>query len=249
MSNYERNNTMVACIVAVIAVGALAVVGFTYLGNLDFNWNLTPVHFSYDESVGSTTGTVALDVDIATGGVQVKFEDNATLLYRIDFVMENRSYVQYGEPTVAFADNVITLQHEVGGANITLGTGINYTITVELATGGIAVILSEGGVGNVSLTTGTGGIDLTILDDVTVVGNPTISLATTTGGVALVVDLPVGIGGSFDASTVTGGVNVLAPSWVEISSSHYETSDYETALQSVTITAHVTTGGIQATLT
>jgi len=104
-------------------------------------------------------------------------------------------------------------------------------------------------VGDVSLDTTTGGISLQMSDDVVLLGNATFDLDTTTGGIDLTVDYPTGVGGSIECAVGVGGVDITATGWTQITSNHYETSDYDTAAQTLTIVAETTTGGIDATVT
>jgi hypothetical protein len=250
MSNYQRNTSMVVCIFAVIIVGAIAVGALSYFGTSWFNWNNATTDFHFDAEVGATTGTVTLDIDLTTGGVAITFVDNASLLYDIDIEVQNTTLERDGAPTVTFTSNTIGLAYTTAGVNLTLGSGVNYTLDVDTTTGGISAELVDGAhVGDVSLTAGTGAISLAMTDDVVLLGNATFDLDTTTGGVKVVVDLPSGIGGSVEAAVGVGGVDITALGWTEITSNHYETSDYDTASQTLTVVIETTTGGITATFT
>ncbi|MFW9965069.1 MAG: hypothetical protein ACFFCX_15975 [Candidatus Sifarchaeia archaeon] len=250
MSNYQRNTSMVVCIFAVIVVGAIAVGALSYFGTNWFNWSSATTDFSFDAEVGATTGTVNLDVDLAAGGVLITFVDNATLLYDIDIEVQNTTLDQDGEPSVTFVSNTIGLNYAAAGVNITLGSGVNYTLDVDVTTGGIDVVLADGAhVGDISLTLTTGGIELVMTDQVVLIGSPTFDLATTTGGVSVIVDVPTGIGGSVECAVGTGGVDITAAGWIQITSSHYETTDYDTATQTLTVIVETTTGGITAIFT
>ena len=241
---------MVACIFAVIIVGAIAVGALSYYGTM--NWNLNPgtTDFAFEAEVGATTGNVTLDIDLDAGGVSITFVDNATLLYDIDIEVDNTTLANDGEPTVTFAANTIGLDYTAGGVNITLGSGVNYTLDIVAAAGGVSVVLGDGAhVEDVTVQLTAGGISLVMTDDVYLLGSPTFSLDTTTGGISIIADIPTGIGGSIECTTGLGGVDITAPGWTEITSSHYETSDYSTASQSLTIIAETTTGGINAVVT
>ncbi|MHA2351642.1 MAG: LiaF domain-containing protein, partial [Candidatus Thorarchaeota archaeon] len=104
-------------------------------------------------------------------------------------------------------------------------------------------------VGDVSLTAETGGISLAMTDDVVLLGNATFDLDATTGGITVVVDLPTGVGGSVEAAVGLGGVDITATGWTQITSNHYESSDYDTASQTLTVVIETTTGGVSATFT
>jgi hypothetical protein len=248
MSNYQRNTSVVVCIFAVIIVGAIAVGALSFWGNSWFNWSSAETDFNFDAEVGVTTGTVTLDIDLDVGGVSITFVDNASLLYDVDITVQNTTLERDGAPTVTFTSNTIGIDYTAAGVNITLGSGVNYTLDIDTTTGGIAVVLVDGAhVGDVTLTTETGGISLTMTDDVVLLGNATFDLDATTGGISVVVDVPTGIGGSVECATSIGSVDVTALGWTEITSNHYETSDYNTASQTLTVVLETTTGGITAT--
>jgi len=244
---------MVICIFAVLVVGAISVGLLSYYGTNNWNWNYDPTattDFSFEAEVGATNETVTLDIDITTGGVSVVFVDNASLLYDIDIEVDNTTLALDGAPTVTFVSNTIRLNYSTAGVNITLGSGVNYTIDIDVTTGGIAAVLSVGAnVGDVTIHTTTGGISLVMTDDVVLLGNATFDLSTTTGGISILADLPTDIGGSIECSVVTGDVDITAPGWTEITSNHYETSDYDTISQILTIVVQVTTGAIDAIVT
>jgi len=243
---------MVVCIFAVIVVGAIAVGLISYYGNTSWNWNLNPAttDFAFQAEVGATNETVTLDVDLTTGGINVIFVDNASLLYDIDISVQNTTLEVDGAPTVTFLSNTIGLDYTAAGVNITLGSGVNYTIIIHTTTGGVALEFGEGAhVGNVTISVTTGGIALEMTDDVVLMGSPTFDLQTTTGGISIDVDLPSGIGGSIECAVTTGGVDITATGWTQITSNHYETSDYDTASQTLTVVAETTTGGINAVFT
>ena len=252
MSNYQRNTSVVACIFAVLIIGAASIGLLAYYGTNTFDWNLNPAttDFHFESEVGTVNETVTLDFDLTTGGVSVVFVNDSSVLYDIDIEVANTTLETEGNPTVTFASNTIRFEYTAAGVNVTLGSGVNYTLNIHTTTGGIAVILGEGShIGDVTLLTSTGGILVTMTDDAILFGDPTFDLETSTGGISVVVDLPVNVGGSFEGTATTGGVSITAPGWTEITSRHYETTDYETALQSLTVLAETSTGGISAVLT
>jgi hypothetical protein len=241
---------MVVCIFAVLIVGAIAVGALTYYGTSWTNWSFAKTDFYFDAEVGATTGTVTLDIHLSTGGVSIAFVDNASLLYDIEIEVQNTTLEIDGNPSVTFTSNTIRLDYTTAGVNITLGSGVNYTLDVDVATGGIDVELVDGAhVGDVTINTETGGISLVMTDDVVLLGNATFDLDATTGGISVVVDLPTGIGGSVEAAVVTGGVDITATGWTQITPNHYESSDYDTASQTLTVVIVTTTGGITAVFT
>ncbi len=241
---------MVICIFSILVIGAISVGLISYYGANTWNWNKATTDFSFEAEVGATNETVTLDIDIATGGIAILFVDNESLLYKIDVEVQNTTLETEGNPTVTFASNTIGLTYPAAGVNITLGSGVNYTIDVDVNTGAIAVVLGPGAhVGDVSLDTTTDAISIIMTDDVVLLGNATFNLAATTGGIDILVDYPTGIGGSVECSVVTGSVDITAIGWTEITANHYETSDYDTASQTLTIIAQTTTGSIAAIMT
>jgi hypothetical protein len=247
---------MVVCIFAVIVVGAIAVGVISYYGTNTWNWNLNPAStdFTFEADVGATNETVTLDVGVTTGGVNVIFVNNASLLYDIAIRVQNTTLEQDGAPTVTFVSNTIGIDYTAAGVNITLGSGVNYSLVIHATTGGVALDLTDGAhIGDVTVSVTTGGIALDMTDDVILMGSPTFDLKTTTGGILINVALPTGIGASMEGAATTGAVDITAAGWNKITdltnSKHYETADYDTALQTLTVIAETTTGGINAVFT
>ncbi len=250
MSSYQRNNTMVACILSVLIVGAIAVGALTYYGTTSWNWSQATTDFAFEAEVGATTGTVTLDINVGAGAVAVTFVDNATLLYDIDVEVLNRTVEAEGAPTVSFAGNVITFDYTAAGVNITLGSGVNYTMNIAVTSGGLDLHFIGGAhIGDVNATVTAGGMGLLFTDDVVLLGSPTFDLYAGSGAMTLNVGLPAGVGGSVECASVHGGVYITAPGWTAITSNHYETSDYDTAPQSLSVIAQTSSGAITATLT
>jgi hypothetical protein len=247
MNSYERNTGMVVCIIGVLIVGAVVVGALSYFGPTTWGWFIgdDTVYYHFDSAVGPTTGTVNLDVDVTTGAVNIDFEDNATLLYRIDVGVSNRTVQDIGAPTVTFSANTITLDYTTLATNITLGSGVNYTLDVTTDTGAVDCDVTQGAhIGDVTITTGTGVIDFFIGSGVVIFGSPDFNFETTTGAVDLNIVIPSGIGGSIEAAVGTGSVDIDAPGWTEITSNHYESSDYDTAIQRVTVVVQTGTGTV-----
>jgi hypothetical protein len=193
---------------------------------------------------------VTLDIDLTAGGVTVTFVNDSTLLYDIEIEVQNTTIAIDGEPTVTFASNKIGLDYTAAGVNITLGTGVNYTIDINAEGGGVSVDLdNDAHIGDVTIQTTAGGISLSMSDNVVLIGSPTFDIGTTAGGITLLIDLPANVGGSIECTVSLGGADITAAGWTEVTSTHYETSDYDTAPQSLTITADAELGGITATLT
>jgi hypothetical protein len=250
MSNYQRNTSMVVCIFAVIIIGAVAVGAISYYGSNWFNWSTATTEFHFDGAVGATTGTVILDINLDAGGLLITFVDNASLLYQIDMEVQNSTLERDGNPSVTFSSNTIGLDYTAAGVNITLGSGVNYTFNVDVTSGGIAMNLVNGAhIGDISVTTQASGVSLVMTDDVVLVGNATFNIESTAGGISVVVDVPSGVGGSVECVAGVGGVDITAPSWTEITSNHYESSDYDTASQTLTVIIETSAGGITAVFT
>ena len=252
LSNYQRNTSLVICIFAVLVIGAVAVGMISFYGTNTWNWNTNPAttDFSFEAETGATNETVTLDVDLSVGGISITFVDNESLLYDIDMEVQNTTVVTDGAPTVTFTSNTIRLDYTTAGVNITLGSGVNYTLNIHTTTGGISAVIGVGAhVGDVTLDTTTGGVSLIMTDDAVLIGNATFDLSTTTGGISIIADYPTGIGGSIECAVGVGAVDITATGWTEITANHYETSDYDTAAQTLTIIAQTTTGGIDAIIT
>ncbi|MHA1933989.1 MAG: hypothetical protein ACW97A_01790 [Candidatus Thorarchaeota archaeon] len=254
-----RNTGMIMFIIGVIVVSSITIAGLVYFASTNFpndgigpigdpNWDNTTA-YSFTRTETTMPASVDLDIDLDVGGVNVIFIDDPTLLYQIDMIVPNRTIELHGAPSVAYIANTITLDYQVAGVNVTLGNATCYSFDLDVITGGVGANLNGSAcVSDVDLNVVTGGISLGTTNDVTLVGNVTFSIRTVTGGVSVNAALPADIGGSFEGSTTTGSIDVTAPGWTEITPSHYETSDYDTASQTVTIIAIVTTGGISATL-
>jgi hypothetical protein len=249
---YQRNTTMVVCVVLVIAIGGILVGLLAFYSPLPggWNWSDATTDFSFDDTLGSRTGTVELDLDLSVGGVKITFENDSNLLYRIDMEVPNNTIAEHGDPVVTFSSNTITLDYPVAEVNVTLGGGVNYTLDVTISTGAINLELTLGAhIGDVALNTSVGAISLVMTDDVVVNGDVEFSLLTSVGSIDVVAGLPTDVGGSFDATTSIGSIDVVAPGWTETTSDHYETDDYNTASNTVTITAITGTGSVNAVLT
>ncbi|MHA2313008.1 MAG: hypothetical protein ACXADF_16085 [Candidatus Thorarchaeota archaeon] len=250
MNSYERNTGMVVCIIAVLIVGAVVVGALSYFGPTTWGWGFPvddTVYYHFDSTVGATTGTVNLDVDVETGAVNIDFEDNATLLYRIDVGVSNRTVQDTSAPTVTFSANTIKLAYSTLATNITLGSGVNYTLDVLAGTGAVDCNVIDGAhIGDVSMTTTTGAIDFYVGSGVVIIGSPDFSFETTTGAIDLNIVLPTGVGGSIEGAVGTGIIDIDAPGWTEITSSHYESTDFDTADQTVTVVVQTGTGFVDA---
>jgi len=250
MSNYERNTSLVVCIFAVIIVGAIAAGALSFYGNTWFNWSNATTDYHFDAEVGATTGTVTLDIDLSAGAVDITFVDNTSLLYEIDMEVQNHTIQEYGAPTVTFSSNTITLDYAAGSVNITLGTGLNYTIDIDTSAGTVSAELVDGAhVGDVAITTEAGTISLEMTDGVVLYGNATFNLHTTVGDIDVIADLPAGVGGSVECVTDLGDVEITATGWTQITSRHYESTDYDTASQTLTVIAETDVGGITTIFT
>lgn len=257
---YERNNTMVACILAFVIVGAVAVGGLLLLGTT--NWNFNPIIttppndwdegelFEFELTDASMPATVTLNIDITTGGIQVLFIDDANLVYEISIWVPNATLEVHGDPTVEYATDTITVDYPTAGVNVTLGSGTTYVMDLDTTTGAIVIVLtSDANVGDIDIDVTTGGIDFTMTNDVTISGDLTFNLRTTTGAIAVNVGIPTDVGGRFTGSVTTGSVDVTPVGWSLISANHYETSNYDSASDTITIVTSTTTGGINAVLT
>ncbi|MFW9919934.1 MAG: hypothetical protein ACFFED_10060 [Candidatus Thorarchaeota archaeon] len=256
MNNYERNNTMVACVIAFIIVGGAALGGLFLLGSLNIspwipnnnNWDEGTL-FEFERTGETIPDEIAVNVDIGVGAIYVRYVNDPALTYEISIWVPNNTLETEGNPTVAWSSNTITVEYQTCGINITLGVNATYSLNLETSTGAIAIELdNQAHVGSINATTSTGAIALDMTDDVVIEGDITFDLHTSTGAIALAVDLPTGVGGHFIGSTGTGSVDVTPVGWSVVIPNVYETSDYDTATDTVTITATTGTGSVAATL-
>lgn len=248
--SYERNKTMVICIFAIIAVGAITVGLLASNNSWGWNFDNTTIDYHFEVDVGSTTGTVELDLDLNAAAVRITFEDNASLLYSIDIEVQNQTVTEHGAPSVTFVSGTIALNYPAGDVNVTLGSGVNYTIDVYTDAGAQTLVLTDGAhIGDITLETQAGAITVTMSDDVEIYGNVNFDFTTTTGAITLTLDLPEVIGGDFDADASIGGVTVTPVGWTQILGDHYQTDNYASATYIISITASTSVGAISATLT
>ncbi|MHA2060428.1 MAG: hypothetical protein ACW976_06600, partial [Candidatus Ranarchaeia archaeon] len=227
------------CIIALVGIVAISVAGITYFNSVQWPdpFGDEPVYYHFDRGP-SGPEPVTLDIQISVGSINLQFVDNITLLYQIDVTVPNQTVQQAGDPTVAYDNTTktVTLVYSTGSVNVTLGTGVNYTISLETSTGSIDAQLSSGGtVNNVTLQTLTGSIDLIMTSNVVIDGQALFDLDTTTGSISSTIALPPGVEGSFEGATTVGSVNVNAPGWTEITATHYQTTNYPTATTSITV--------------
>jgi hypothetical protein len=258
MSNYERNNTMVACVIAFIILGGV-VVGVLVLGG-NFSWSPWPPSinvpdwengtlFEFERSGVAVPDDVAVGFTVATGFILVTFVDDPNLTYAVSMWVPNATLAQHGDPIVSWASNTVTSEYPVGRVNITLGTNATYTLDLDTTAGAITIILDHmAHVVNMNTQTTTGTIALTMTDDIVVNGAADFTLEATTGGIIFNIDLPTNVGGQFSADVTTGSVNISPTGWSSVGTNIYETSDYNTATNTVTISATTTTGQITGSL-
>ncbi|TFF67222.1 hypothetical protein EU520_01570 [Candidatus Thorarchaeota archaeon] len=255
MSNYTRNKGVVLCIVAVIVAGAISVGLVTYYGTSFFNWNTgydwnDTIEYEFERTEASMPTVVTLDLDIDAGAVSISFENDSSLLYRIVAEAPNQTVQQQGEPVVTYESDTIGLDYQAVGVNITLGTGCAYTMQLDIGTGAISLVLNEtASIGDISLKTSTGAISLILASDVQLYQSPEFVLETGIGAISAVIDLPGGAGGRFTGSSGLGSVDVNATGWDNIEGNTYETANFTTASQTLTITASTGTGSLSAVLT
>jgi predicted membrane protein len=246
MNEYQRNTGMVVCILAVLIGGAVVVGVLSFYG--PGSWFIGPgetVYYSFDEVVGTTSGLVTLDVGLTGGSVNIEFVENSTLLYSIDIAVDNRTVQEKGAPAVTFASNTIAYQYTAGAVNITLGSGANYTLDITTTAGSVVCKVTRGAnVSDISIKTDAGTIEFSINDDAAIIGNPNFTFETNAGEIEIDLDLAAGIGGSVQAEVGLGTVEIDAPGWIEVNSRHYESSDYASAFQSITVAASTDLGTI-----
>ncbi len=251
VESYQRNNTIIGFIIGVMAVGAVLIVAVTYFGNTTYGWVYPSekVYYDFEEQLISAPEMVTLDLDISVGSIHIDFENNPSLLYRIDLETEKNVVQRDGDPLVTYTANTITLDYSVVGVNVTLGSGTTYIIDAQTKTGSIELrIDGNGQIGIVKLQTSTGSIDLVVKDTVIIHESVIFDLDTSTGSIDASVDLPEEVGGVFSAATNIGSIDITAPSWKPVGTAHYETPNYRTADIIVTIQADTNVGSIDVVL-
>ncbi len=247
---------MIACIIAFIIIGGVAIGAVFLLGSMNMNpyipnntdWEDGTL-FEFERTGEAIPDNITVNIDIEVGAILVDYIDDPDLTYAISIWVPNDTIDEYGNPTVSWASNSITIDYSVCAVNITLGTNATYTLELTTSTGAIAIDIDNGAkVGDITASTSTGALAISMSDDVVLVGAVTYDLETSTGSIALSVDLPSSAGGRFVGDTGTGSVNVTPLGWTAIASNVYETSDYDTATDTLTITATTGTGSIVANL-
>ena len=167
----------------------------------------------------------------------------------IDIEVDNRTLEIDGNPTVTFTSNTIRLDYTGGGVNITLGSGVNYTLDITTTAGGVAVTIGDGAhVGDVSINVASGGIAFTLTSDAQIMGNASVDLTADSGGIAFTIDPPAGVEARVDVSVVSGGVDIDAVGWVSLGNNDYQTNNYDSGAQILDISVSAVSGGIAGTL-
>ena len=150
---------------------------------------------------------------------------------------------------MTFTSNTIQLDYTGGGVNITLGSGVNYTIDITTESGGVAAAFGAGAhIGDVTLDVTSGGIAFTLTNDAVIIGNATFDFTTHSGGIAFTIDVPIGFGASVSASTVSGGIDIDAVGWVSLGDNDYQTVNYDDSARILDITVSAYSGGISGNL-
>ncbi|MHA1770142.1 MAG: hypothetical protein ACTSYL_11405 [Candidatus Thorarchaeota archaeon] len=254
MNKYERNDTMIGCIVAVIIIGAALTGILAYNGTMgnfhvnNFDWNAT-TKFTFQKSNPSPPSTIALNINIRAGEVNVTFIDDPTLIAQIVVEVPNRTLAEYGEPTVTFSNSSVALTYQAARVIVVLGNVSNYTFDVNVTAGLVNIAMNTyAHVEDVNLDVTTGEIHLSIEVSASIVGNASMKTTVVTGTICLNITKPTGVGMIFTGSVTTGDVKVSTTTWTEISHNIYHSSDYGSSQQSATLTASVVTGSIEATL-
>ncbi|TXT54364.1 MAG: conserved exported protein of unknown function [Candidatus Thorarchaeota archaeon] len=260
MSNYQQNKTMVICIIAVIAIGSITAGALAFFGSTNFgwgpfsqygfNWNLNDMTlYQFEDDTSTIAESTTLRVNLSAGIVNIKFVESSDLLYRFDMLVPNNTIEQYGAPEIGYTANTISLEYAAAAVNITLGSASNYTMDIDLEAGAVDLTIGQySHIGDIDADVGAGSSILTITDESSIVGDVEINLSVEAGSVEITVDLPSNVGGDFEASTSFGGPDVTTSTWTRITDNHYQTSDYDTAVNTVSILASAGAGSVTATL-
>lgn len=247
----DRNNTILAIFtIAIVLCGTLLAAIYVF-GQLDFDWNnpeddgLDPnadeYSFTFEEVSLSIGPMSAINIGLDVGGVKVFFEDNSTLVYRLDVIVQAETYREYGMPNPLYNSQTLDFSYPVIEANITLGSEAFYRLDINVDVG--SVNINAGEFAHVSdVDVDVGSILFAMLEDITLDGNVTVNLDVGVGSIDLIVGLPTNLGGRFTGSTSTGDFDVYAFGWDEITEYRYETTNYSTANQIITFTSDVDVG-------
>jgi hypothetical protein len=256
MSNYERDSTMVGCIIATIILCALLIGGLAYFSSIpaqpttpNNGWELQDyTTFIFEHVENEMPEMVKLRIRKNSGGVNIKFAQNHSLLYRIEMLVHKDTVESIGPPNVTYTGDYINLNYEHGATDIVLGTGTIYEFDIRINSGGIdADLRGPSRVGDLSLSTNSGGIEFKMNSQIMLYGNATFELETESGGMDIDTSLPLGVGGCFQPIVDSGEIDISS-NWGVVINSVYYTTSYETASQTVTITAEVESGVISASL-
>ncbi|MHA1638064.1 MAG: hypothetical protein ACTSUB_08620 [Candidatus Thorarchaeota archaeon] len=249
----DRNNTMLAIItVAIVLCGTMLTAVYVF-GQLDFNWNIPDYEgldpnaneysFTFEEVSLSIDPVIAINIGIDVGGVNILFEENSTLVYRLDLIVSNDTYKDYGAPNPQFNSPSLNFNYAIIEANLTLGSEAFYTFDISIDVGSVNVDAGDfAHVSNVDIEVDVGSITFALLEDFTLDGNVTVDLDLGVGSMDLIVGLPANIGGRVTGSTATGDFDIYSFDWDEITENRYETTNYSTADQTITFTSDVDVG-------
>ncbi|MBD3404710.1 MAG: hypothetical protein GF411_01085 [Candidatus Lokiarchaeota archaeon] len=255
-----QNKTMVICIIAFIAIGSLLAGVLAFYGTSNFTWspysqygiNWNPAElteFQFEDDTSTMSDSTTLRVNISASIVNVKFEHSNDLLYRFDMLVPNQTVQDYGNPVVEYASNTVSLNYPAAAVNITLGSGTNYTMDIDIITGAAELIIADySHVGDIDVDISAGELDFLLSDDSSIFGDVDVTLTVDAGQVSITVDLPTNVGGDFEGSTGFGAVDVTTTTWTEITPTHYRTSNYDTAPNTLSILASTNAGEITANL-
>ncbi len=275
MSEYTRNNAMIACIILVVITGA-ALVGFlAWNGGLHVNisgedWKSTTT-FGWTNSDPSPPATMTIDFDLDVGDVNVTFVEDPTLIAKVTMLVPNKTLAERGEPTVTFTDQAVTLRYPAAKIVLVLGNATKYALDFQISVGTVIARFNESATvqsstinvntgeiearlngstvaGDLGLTVGTGKVLLSMNGDVNIQGNRTFTTSVGTGQVNLLVVQPTDVGMIFTGSVSTGDVETITDTWNVVSENVYKTTDYGATTNSVTLNASVGTGAISAFL-
>ncbi len=247
----DRNNTVLAIFtVGIVLCGTILAAAYVF-GQLDWS---TPDHegldpnadeysFTFEETSQSFGAIITINIGIDVGGVNILFEDNSTLVYRLDLIVSNDAYEEYGAPNPHFSSPTFNFNYEVIEANLTLGSEAFYTFDISIDVGSVNVNAGDfAHVSNVDIDVDVGSITFALLEDFTLDGNVTVDLDLGVGSMDLIVGLPTNIGGRVTGSTTTGDFAIYSFGWDKITDYRYETTNYSTVNQTITFTSEVDTG-------
>lgn len=239
---------LAALLVGVAA--ALAWWGYLEWQGHNYFWFGEPLTHQFESAPATMPENASLKVNIDTGHLDLQFEDNSSLLYRIQITTNRYTQQEAGPPTVNCSDGAIEVVYPVADVTIILGSGTCYAIDATVQMPKIFAIIGDGArISRLSLHSYTGDIEVRMLDSMTVQENITVDIGAYSSTIDFNLTLPPGVGGRFAATIREPGYMIIdAPGWTQIPPNQYVSANYATAPARIDVTIDINYGTIFAGL-